>query len=272
MTTPNSPGAALITGGTTGIGLATARVLHQQGFAVLVTGHNPDTIAAAKRALPDDVVVLRADVRVLADAARVADEIRALPSPLSVVFLNAGIHRMTPIESVDEAMFDDIFAVNVKGQYFTLQKVLPLLGDGGSVIFNGALGARKGLANWSVVSATKGALMALVPSLAIELSARRIRGERRGSRPDPHPRLRQALARTRHDRDVHRVHGRARTARADGRRRGRRQPGRLSGLAGGQLHHRGMPAHRRRHGRRLMPILRQRISGQPMTTTNAQKE
>jgi NAD(P)-dependent dehydrogenase (short-subunit alcohol dehydrogenase family) len=175
MTTPHSPGSALITGGTTGIGLATARVLHQQGYAVLVTGHNPDTIAAAKRALPDDVVVLRADIRVLADAARVADEIRALPSPLSVVFLNAGIHRMTPIEAVDEEMFDDLFAVNVKGQYFTLQKVLPLLGDGGSVIFNGALGARKGLPGWSIVSATKGALMALVPSLAIELSARRIR-------------------------------------------------------------------------------------------------
>src|SRR5277367_6705657 len=111
MTTPDSPRAALITGGTTGIGLATARVLHQQGFAGLVTGHNPDTIAAAKRALPDDVVVLRADARVLADAARVADAVQALPSTLSVVFLNAGVHRMTPIEAVDEAMFDDIFAV-----------------------------------------------------------------------------------------------------------------------------------------------------------------
>ena len=132
MTTPDSPGAALITGGTTGIGLATARVLHRQGFAVLVTGHNPDTIAAAKRTLPDDVVVLQADIRVLADAARVAHAVRALSSPLSVVFLNAGVHRMTPIEAVDEAMFDDIFAVNVKGQFFTLQKVLPLLGDGGS--------------------------------------------------------------------------------------------------------------------------------------------
>jgi NAD(P)-dependent dehydrogenase (short-subunit alcohol dehydrogenase family) len=170
-----SPGAALITGGTTGIGLATARVLHQQGFAVLVTGRNPDTIAAAERALPGDLVVLRADARVLADAARVADEIRALPSTLSVVFLKAGIHRMLPIEAVDEATFDDLFAVNVKGQFFTLQKVLPLLGEGGSVVFNGALGASKGLSNWSVVSATKGALMALVPSLAIELSARRIR-------------------------------------------------------------------------------------------------
>lgn len=166
---------ALITGGTTGIGRATAKLLHEQGFAVLVTGNNPDTIAAAQRDLPEDVVALRADSRSLADADMIAAEVRARFGTLDVAFLNAGIGRMLPIEAIDEATFDEHFAVNVKGQYFTLQKVLPLMSDGGSVIFTGAIGAHMGIPNWSVYTATKGALLAMVRALAIELAPRKIR-------------------------------------------------------------------------------------------------
>jgi NAD(P)-dependent dehydrogenase (short-subunit alcohol dehydrogenase family) len=173
--TSDSRPVALITGGTTGIGLATARVLNDQGFAVVVTGHNPDTLAAAQRSLSDDVAVLRADARQVADSVRIADHIRARHGALRAVFLNAGIGRMTPIEDVDEETFDDHFAVNVKGQFFTLQAVVPLLDKGASVIFNGALGATRGAPHHSVLSATKGALMALVPSLAVELAPRGIR-------------------------------------------------------------------------------------------------
>jgi NAD(P)-dependent dehydrogenase (short-subunit alcohol dehydrogenase family) len=175
VATSDSPRVALITGGTTGIGRATARVLREQGFAVVVTGQNPDTIAAAQQALPDDVTVLRADARVLADATSVADEIRRRHGRLDAVFLNAGIGRMLPIEAVDEATFDDIFGTNVKGQFFTLQAVLPLLRDGGSVVLMSALGVSRGAPNYSVPTATRGAMMAMVAPLAVELAPRRIR-------------------------------------------------------------------------------------------------
>lgn len=167
--------AALITGGTTGIGRATARLLHEQGFAVLVTGNNPETIAAAQRDLPDAVAILRADSRSVDDADKVAAEVGRRFGKLDVAFLNAGIGRMLPIEAIDEATFDEHFAVNVKGQYFTLQKTLPLMSEGGSVIFTGAIGAHMGIPNWSVYTATKGALLAMVRALAAELAPRGIR-------------------------------------------------------------------------------------------------
>jgi NAD(P)-dependent dehydrogenase (short-subunit alcohol dehydrogenase family) len=138
-TASDSRPVALITGGTTGIGLATARLLDEQGYAVTVTGQNPDTIAAAQQELPEDVTVLRADARVLVDATSVAEEIRERHGALDALFLNAGIGPMLPVEAVDEATFDDIFAVNVKGQFFTLQAVLPLLREGASVVAPAAI-------------------------------------------------------------------------------------------------------------------------------------
>lgn len=166
---------ALITGGTTGIGLATARLLHQRGFAVLVTGANPDTLAAAQRELQGEIVVLKADARSLSDAAHVADELKRRFGRLDFAFLNAGVGRMLPLEAVDEAAFEEHFDINVKGQFFTLQSVLPLFVEGGSVLFTTAVGATRGLSAWSVYSATKGALTALVPPLAVELAPRGIR-------------------------------------------------------------------------------------------------
>jgi len=175
MSQDSSQPTALITGGTSGIGLATARILHEQGFAVLVTGQNPETIAAARRSLPGEVAVLRADARILADADRVADELKQRFGRVDFAFLNAGIIQMLPLEAVDEAAFDEHFDINVKGQFFTLQRILPLLAEGGSVLFTTAVGAQRGIAGWSVYSATKGAISALVPSLAAELAPRGIR-------------------------------------------------------------------------------------------------
>ena len=175
MTSQSAKSVALITGGTTGIGFATARALHGKGYAVLVTGTNPATLAAAERSLPSDVVVLKADARSLSDAAHVADELRQRFGRVDFAYLNAGVSRMLPLEEVDEAFFDEHFGINVKGQLFTLQKILPLLPNGGSVLFTTSVGALQGVPNYSVALATKGATAAFVPSLAAELAPRGIR-------------------------------------------------------------------------------------------------
>lgn len=171
MTAPT----ALITGGTSGIGRATAALLHDRGYRVVVTGQNPDTIAEARKELPDDVVVLQADTRSLADTDRVMDEVRTRFAALTTLFLNAGVTRPLTVETVDEAAFDDLFAINTKGQFFTLQKALPLLTDGASIVFTVGIGATRGIPGGSVVAASRGALLAMVPSLALELAPRRIR-------------------------------------------------------------------------------------------------
>jgi len=176
MSNPDSSRpVALITGGTTGIGFATARLLHEHGYAVVTTGNNPERIAAAKAALPKGVVVLRADLRAMMDTQAVAEEIESRFGRLDALFLNAGVGPMQPIEAVSEAAYDDNFAVNVKGQFFTLQKVLPLMHEGGALVLMSALGIHLGVANYSVSTATRGAMMALVAPLAVELAPRRIR-------------------------------------------------------------------------------------------------
>ncbi|MFF5563567.1 SDR family oxidoreductase [Streptomyces sp. NPDC012623] len=167
--------AALITGGTSGIGKATAELLHQRGYRVMVTGQNPDTLAAARKELPEDVVVLRADSRSASDTDRLTSEVRTRFGSLDALFLNAGISRAAPLEAVDEATYDDVFAINTKGQFFTLQRTLPLLRDGASVIFTVGIGAIRGVPGGSLTAASRGALLTMVPSLAIELAPRRIR-------------------------------------------------------------------------------------------------
>jgi NAD(P)-dependent dehydrogenase (short-subunit alcohol dehydrogenase family) len=169
------PRAALITGGTTGIGLATAQMLHGEGYRVLVTGRNPQTLAAARRTLPEDVVVLRADSASLADADTIADELKQRFGKVDLVFLNAAHIRHSPADEIDEETWDQQFNINVKGQFFTLQKVLPLLETGGSVVFNSSVLADKGIPGMTVYSATKGAVLSMMRGLAVELAPRGIR-------------------------------------------------------------------------------------------------
>jgi NAD(P)-dependent dehydrogenase (short-subunit alcohol dehydrogenase family) len=175
MTTSTSAPVALVTGGTTGLGLATAQVLHKRGYAVMVTGRNPDSLAAAQRVLPDDVVVFRADARSVADADAVAAELSRRFGKLDLAFLNAGVTSLVPLEALDEETYDWHFDTNLKGQVFLLQKVLPLLGRGSSVVLTSSTGSDRGNPGMAVYAATKGAQLSLMRTLAVELAPRGIR-------------------------------------------------------------------------------------------------
>ncbi|GGJ56328.1 SDR family oxidoreductase [Streptomyces brasiliensis] len=167
--------AALITGGTTGIGRATAELLHARGYQVAVTGQNPDSLARARLELPDDVLVVQSDARVLADTDALVATVSERFGSLDLLFLNAGIFRPAPVDDVTEESFDEQVDVNFKGQYFTLQKALPLMNDGGSIVLTVGIGARRGSPGATLGAATRGALLAMLPSLALELAPRRIR-------------------------------------------------------------------------------------------------
>lgn len=158
---------ALITGGTSGIGKATAELLHSRGCRVMVTGLGDIDDAG----LPAGVIAVQADAGSLTDIGQAVDQAREHLGSLDLLYLNAGISRPGPIESTDEAAFDALFDINVKGNFFTLQKALPLLNEGASVVFT--IGAGEGLG--AAMTAAKGALLPLMRSLALELAPRRIR-------------------------------------------------------------------------------------------------
>ncbi|MDT0157801.1 SDR family oxidoreductase [Microbacterium sp. ARD32] len=167
--------ASLIIGGTSGIGRATALLLARRGHRVAVTGRNPDSLAAVRRELPDDALVLSSDARSLAQTEATLDAVRDGFGSLDALFLNAGNSRPAPIEAVTEEAFDDQIALNFKGLYFTLQKALPLLNDGASVILTVGAGVSRGISGGSLTSAARGALLAMMPSLVLELAPRSIR-------------------------------------------------------------------------------------------------
>jgi len=164
----------VITGGTTGIGLATAQLLSAEGAKVIITGRNPETLASAKKALTD-VVVLPSDAGDLAAARALGDEIKTFADHLDGVFLNAGVGTFQPIEAATPKNYDDMFNVNVRGLYFQLQSLLPLLGNPSSVVFTSSIAGSIAFPGTSIYSATKAALISLGKTLAVELAPRGIR-------------------------------------------------------------------------------------------------
>lgn len=166
---------ALVTGGTTGIGLASALQFHADGAEVIVTGQNPTTLEQARTLLPDGIVVFRADTRSLDDGDRLAAEIERRFGGLDIAFLNAGIARFAPLESIDESFYDDVMDINVKGLFFTVQKLSRLLRPGASVLVTTSVANERGMAGASVYAASKGSLAAMVRALAVELAPRGIR-------------------------------------------------------------------------------------------------
>lgn len=166
---------ALITGGTTGIGLETARAFLREGARVAITGTKPENLEAARKALGNDVLVLASDIGDIPGQKRVAEAIRQGFGALDVLFLNAGIVDMRPLEKWDEAGFDRSFAVNLKGPFFLVQALLPVFSNPASIVLMTSINSHIGMPNSSVYGATKGALLSLARTFSGELIGRGIR-------------------------------------------------------------------------------------------------
>jgi len=166
---------AVITGGATGIGLATAKKLVTEGAHVFIFGRRKAELDAAVAAIGGNVTAVQGDVTKLSDLDRLYSAVKTEKGKLDIVFANAAIAETTGLEQVTEEHFDRHFEINVKGTVFTLQKALPLLGQGASVIVNASISGIKGQAGLGIYSATKAALRNLVRTWVLDLKGRGIR-------------------------------------------------------------------------------------------------
>ncbi len=166
---------ALITGGTSGIGLETARQFLHEGARVAITGRNPATLESARTALGGDVLAIASDAGDVAGQNQVAETLRRSFGGLDILFLNAGIAEIRPAGQWDEAAWDRAFAVNVKGPFFLVQALLPIFANPASIVLNASVNAHIGMPGTTVYGATKAALASLARTLSGELIARGIR-------------------------------------------------------------------------------------------------
>jgi NAD(P)-dependent dehydrogenase (short-subunit alcohol dehydrogenase family) len=166
---------AVVTGGNSGIGLATAKEFKEQGARVVITGRDQQTLEDAKRVLGDGVEAVRSDTSNLTDIDRLFAVVKEKFGKIDVLFVNAGVGKFVPLESVTEDLFDSIMDINFKGAYFTIQKALPLLSDNASIVLNASINAYIGMPNSSVYAASKAALITLARTLSAELVDRGIR-------------------------------------------------------------------------------------------------
>jgi NAD(P)-dependent dehydrogenase (short-subunit alcohol dehydrogenase family) len=166
---------AVITGGNSGIGLATAQRLANQGAYVFITGRRQSELDAAVKLIGKNVTAVQGDVANLADLDRLYATVKQQKGRIDILFANAGLGEFAPLGSITEAHYDKTFDVNVKGVLFTVQKALPLLVDGASVILNASIVSIKGMPAFSVYSATKAALRSFARSWTVDLKDRKIR-------------------------------------------------------------------------------------------------
>ena len=166
---------AVITGGTTGIGLATAHLFVKEGAHVFITGRRQKELDQAVRAIGINATGVQGDVASLSDLDRLYETVKTAGRRIDIVFANAGFGEFLPLGKITEEHFDKLFNTNVKGTLFTVQKALPLLNDGASVILTGSVGSVKGTAGFWVYGATKAAIRNFVRAWTVELKHRRIR-------------------------------------------------------------------------------------------------
>ena len=166
---------AIITGGNSGIGLATAKRFVSDGAYVFITGRRQNELDATVSEIGKNVTGIQGDVSNLADLDRLYTTVKDQKGHIDILFANAGIGEFAPLGEISEAHFDKIFGINVKGVLFSVQKALPLFQDGGSIILNASIAASKGMEALSVYSATKAAVRSFARTWTIDLNHRKIR-------------------------------------------------------------------------------------------------
>ncbi|MFE1194114.1 SDR family oxidoreductase [Streptomyces olivaceoviridis] len=165
----------VITGGSSGLGLATAQLLVDEGARVLITGRDRNALDAARDRLGGNAIAVRSDAASLPDIEALADRVKTGFGTVDALFANAGVSGFAPFEATGEELFDQLLAVNVKGPYFTVQKLAPLLAKGGGVVFTTSVANVLGLPLLSAYAAGKAAVRSMTRSLARELLPRKIR-------------------------------------------------------------------------------------------------
>ena len=166
---------AIVTGGSTGIGLATAQEFASEGAHVFITGRRQNELDAAVKQIGKNATAIQSDVSNLDDLDRLFATVKEEEGRIDVLFANAGVAEFVPLGSITEEHFDKTFSINVKGLLFTVQKALPLFADGGSIILNASVAGSKGFEAFSVYSATKAAVRSFARTWTADLKPRKIR-------------------------------------------------------------------------------------------------
>jgi NAD(P)-dependent dehydrogenase (short-subunit alcohol dehydrogenase family) len=166
---------ALVTGGNSGIGLATAKRFQEEGAKVAISGRSKKTLDEAVKIIGNGLVAVQSDVAKLPDLDKLFSEVLRKLGKIDVLFVNAGVAKFAPLAETSESLFDENFDINIKGAYFTIQKALPFLNDGASIILNTSVAGSTGTPGTSAYAATKAAMRSLARTAAAELVGRGIR-------------------------------------------------------------------------------------------------